>query len=344
MRGNRYKGISLLMAGLVCMGGCFRQVKPIEDYFKKGTNRGTTVKQYIRYGSFDIWEHFQMSERYMFGIKDLRDKDNLGDVGITITVINRDEKTLHMIVEKDIAEQKEKWKKDEAPYMKFEKKKELTIQGNSAQLVHCEGSIEEKGSRYFNESIEMYETCFIVISGNRVLKIKLDSFVHLYKPVKHLWEEFYTSFRTDHSQAYKITYGSFKLVDFLVEDSSTLEYKMPKVDYNITVGYLDEDSAKEARGKTPYPSSWKVLTSGMFKGVDIKERAKETLIVDGKKARYLEYELIDTEKGKSRTDMFFQILDDVKPALEINVSAETKAFEFYRAEMEFMLKSLKFDQ
>ena len=147
----------------------------------------------------------------------------------------------------------------------------------------------------------------------------------------------YRSFRGDHSQPYKLPFGSFILPKEVQDWSRILPYFPDEDDYNVVINYISDSTAQE-RIRNFKPN---ILET--FLGAKIFILKDKTVIVDGRQGRYLEARVIIG--GQIVPDAIFHIQDGDKTVLEITAIAETVGiFKRCRPQLEAMIQSIRFDE
>ena len=221
-----------------------------------------------------------------------------------------------------------------------------TIDGCKALVLH----IDHK--KYPNLEDEFTEYVGILCKTFCVL-FKAWGFLKFFTPGEHLWQAMYRSFRGDHSQPYKLPFGSFILPKEARDRSRILLYFLTKNkeenddenedeeyedDYEFTIEYAN--NIKEAKKEIP---DFKHIMLTTFLGSVTLIRQNKTVRAGSKKGRYFEA-LVITPEGRF-VMAFFQVLDDLKPGLKITMgSNDPKTFEHYRPQMKAILRSITFDE
>jgi hypothetical protein len=306
--------------------------RDIKSYFN-GTSRGKTVKKYLRYGSYDIWEKFNVEYRYNFHVlKEEEDRDK--SIGFFIRMNlskfpggNITKEFLETIMRNDINEVN----RNNAEFVDMFRK-EISLDGNYAIVAG-----------YKFEGNEIAELCYIR-NANQIIKLKADSLTPYFLNGKHIWEAFYKSYRKDLSQNYKTDFGSFMITEYCNERSN-IHYSIGEIgNYVIEINYIDTKDKEEVK-RNDFDTIKKELSQTLTSKLKLADKKK--LVVDSKNADYEEIDLVEDRDNMVfiRKRATFLILDDLNPGLEIKISAnDAKIFELYRGEMETMLSSLKFDK
>ena len=176
-----------------------------------------------------------------------------------------------------------------------------------------------------------------ILCEKRYIVFKAWGFLDLFEPGEHLWQALYRSFRSDKSQPYKLPFGSFILPKEGVDYSHILLYFPNENDYDMEISYIQDISYAQKKINEFKPNILSVLLKA-----SVKVQQNKKIIVDSKKARYFEARI--TMHGETAVMMFFHILEDLKPGLEISITARNiDTFERYRPQMEAMIQSIVFE-
>ena len=206
-----------------------------------------------------------------------------------------------------------------------------TIDGCKALVLH----IDYKTNDNF-PSMEFTEYVGIVCKTFCVL-FKAWGFLKRFTPGEHLWQAMYRSFRGNHSQPYKLPFGSFILPKEAEDFSYMLPYFPNAKDYKVEIDYISDSRAQERI------RNFKPNILEMFLGAKILILKDKTVIVDGRQGRYFEARTIIG--AKIVPNAFFHIPDGDKTVLEITAIAETVGiFKRYRPQLEAMIQSIRFDE
>ena len=147
----------------------------------------------------------------------------------------------------------------------------------------------------------------------------------------------YRSFRGDHSQPYKVPFGSFILPKEARDWSYMLPYFPNAKDYKVEINYISDSRAQEIIRE------YKPNILGTFLGAKIFILKDKTVIVDGRQGRYFEARVIID--GKIIPDATFHIPDGDKTVLQISAgSNQLKTFKRCRPQLEAMIQSIRFDE
>ena len=167
--------------------------------YSQENNRSQTVKKYLRYGSFHIWDGFKEIVILKFFITNNEKVENkyIG-FNIDIQLIHAQRKTLPDLVNRDFNIYKKAKK-----YQKLFQRK-LNINGYYAVITGINYNGVAAKSSYS-------EICYIVIP-EKIIKIKASGYKAFFMNGKDLWKEFYGSYRFDASNNYKTNFGSFKVI------------------------------------------------------------------------------------------------------------------------------------
>ena len=176
-----------------------------------------------------------------------------------------------------------------------------------------------------------------ILCEKRYIVFKAWGFLDLFEPGEHLWQALYRSFRSDKSQPYKLPFGSFILPKEGV-DYTNINFFFPNEDnYDMEISYIQDTSYAQKKINEFKPNILSVLLKA-----SVKVQQNKKIIVDSKEARYFEARI--TMHGETAVMMFFHILEDLKPGLEISITARNiDTFERYRPQMEAMIQSIRFD-
>ena len=176
-----------------------------------------------------------------------------------------------------------------------------------------------------------------ILCEKRYIVFKAWGFLDLFEPGEHLWQALYRSFRSDKSQPYKLPFGSFILPKEGVDYSRILLFFPNEDNYDMEISYIQDISYAQKKINEFKPNILSVLLKA-----SVKVQQNKKIIMDSKKARYFEARI--TMHGETAVMMFFHILEDLKPGLEISITARNiDTFERYRPQMEAMIQSIRFD-
>ncbi|ERJ93414.1 hypothetical protein, partial [Treponema lecithinolyticum] len=107
--------------------------------------------------------------------------------------------------------------------------------------------------------------------------------------------------------------------------------------YDMEISYIQDISYAQKKINEFKPNILSVLLKA-----SVKVQQNKKIIMDSKKARYFEARI--TMHGETAVMMFFHILEDLKPGLEISITARNiDTFERYRPQMEAMIQSIVFE-
>ena len=273
------KILNLLLAFLFstsCMSGSF-----------KGESRGNTVKRYLHYCTYEIWDGFKEYLNYRFMISP---KDG-GYIEIVLEELPKTD-NLDKLIDLDIAKHKAELKKNRGDEHFFGEvyREKIKIGDNSAIVISYEfNDRRKKGKEGFNFFLQRIENCYVKLKDKTLLLNGSTYTKDFDKTVKGLWEEFYKSYREDDSQAFKTNYGSFKWVNGL-EDESSIEYFASNKDDDLTlsieISYLSEEDKIESKGISSFTEkTFEFLSKKIF----ASKVKSDKLIIDGYKIEYDEF-------------------------------------------------------
>ena len=205
------------------------------------------------------------------------------------------------------------------------------ISGNKAAILRIE--YKKYAELKFMHFVEYVG----ILCEKRYIVFKAWGFLDLFEPGEHLWKALYRSFRSDKSQPYKLPFGSFILPKEGVDYSRILLFFPNEDNYDMEISYIQDISYAQKKINEFKPNILSVLLKA-----SVKVQQNKKIIMDSKKARYFEARI--TMHGETAVMMFFHILEDLKPGLEISITARNiDTFERYRPQMEAMIQSIRFD-
>ena len=205
-----------------------------------------------------------------------------------------------------------------------------TIDGCKALVLHIDHKKYPDLGDKFTEYVG-------ILCGEHCVLFKAWGFLKFFTPGEHRWQAMYRSFRGDHSQPYKLPFGSFILPKEVQDWSRILPYFPDEDDYNVGINYISDSTAQE-RIRNFKPN---ILET--FLGAKIFILKDKTVIVDGRQGRYFEARTIIG--AKIVPNAFFHIPDGDKTVLEITAIAETVGiFKRCRPQLEAMIQSIRFDE
>ena len=204
------------------------------------------------------------------------------------------------------------------------------ISGNKAAILRIEYKTDINFEMEFVEYVG-------ILCEKRYIVFKAWGFLKLFTPGEHLWQTMYRSFRSDKSQPYKLPFGSFILPKEGVDYSRILLFFPNEDNYDMEISYIQDISYAQKKINEFKPNILSVLLKA-----SVKVQQNKKIIMDSKKARYFEARI--TMHGETAVMMFFHILEDLKPGLEISITARNiDTFERYRPQMEAMIQSIVFE-
>ena len=205
-----------------------------------------------------------------------------------------------------------------------------TIDGCKALVLHIDHKKYPDLEDEFTEYVGILCKTFCVL-------FKAWGFLKFFTPGEHLWQAMYRSFRGDHSQPYKLPFGSFILPKKVQDWSRILPYFPDEDDYNVVINYISDSRAQEIIRE------YKPNILETFLGAKIFILKDKTVIVDGRQGRYLEARVIIG--GHIVPDALFHIPDGDKTVLQIEIGSEkVKTFNRCRPQLEAMIQSIRFDE
>ena len=222
-----------------------------------------------------------------------------------------------------------------------------TIDGCKALVLHIDHKTNENfSSMKFTEYVG-------ILCGEHCVLFKAWGFLDLFTPGEHLWQAMYRSFRSDHSQPYKLPFGSFILPKEARDRSRILLYFLTKNkeenddenedeeyedDYSFTISYAND--IEEVKKHIP---NFSQIVLSTFLGALIVVKQDKIIRLGSKKGRYFEARV--TTEGDTIAVAFFHALEGLNPGLEIEIgSNDPKTFERYRPQMKAILRSITFDE
>jgi len=205
-----------------------------------------------------------------------------------------------------------------------------TIDGCKALVLHIDHKKHPEHEDTFTEYVGILCKTFCVL-------FKAWGFLKFFTPGEHLWQAMYRSFRGDHSQPYKLPFGSFILPKKVQDWSRILPYFPDEDDYNVVINYISDSRAQEIIRE------YKPNILETFLGAKIFILKDKTVIVDGRQGRYFEARVIIG--GQIVPDAIFHIPDGDKTVLQIEIGSEkVKTFNRCRPQLEAMIQSIRFDE
>ena len=205
-----------------------------------------------------------------------------------------------------------------------------TIDGCKALVLHIDHKKYPDLGDEFTEYVG-------ILCGEHCVLFKAWGFLKFFTPGEHLWQAMYRSFRGDHSQPYKLPFGSFILPKEVQDWSRILPYFPDEDDYNVVINYISDSRAQEIIRE------YKPNILETFLGAKIFILKDKTVIVDGRQGRYFEARTIIG--GQIVPDAIFHIPDGGKTVLQIEIGSEkVKTFNRCRPQLEAMIQSIRFDE
>ena len=305
----------------------------------KGESRGNTMKRYLHYCTYEIWDGFREDMNYRFLIKPESRKY------MTISLEKRPKTDkLDKLIDFDTDKHKTELisnRKDKCFFGEVHREK-IKIGDNPAIVVSYEfNGRRKKGEEEFNDFLKRAENCYIKLK-DKTLVIKGSTYCDSYnKTVKDLWEEFYKSYKEDDSQMFRTNYGSFEWVNGLKEESSIKYYAYNKdsdMTISIKIFYISKESKAEIEKNFSFTERIFGVLSGM---ASVSKVRSDKLKVDGYKVEYSEFnaKISNGEKGTWAEIWLF----DFTPGVLFKITEERPDyFGMYRNEINAMIKSIKF--
>ena len=220
--------------------------------------------------------------------------------------------------------------RNENKVVNITKQEAETIDGCKALVLHIDHKKHPEHEDTFTEYVGILCKTFCVL-------FKAWGFLDLFTPGEHLWQAMYRSFRGDHSQPYKLPFGSFILPKEARDRSYMLPFFPDEDDYNVEINYISDSRAQEIIRE------YKPNILETFLRAKIFILKDKTVIVDGRQGRYFEARVIID--GKIIPDATFHIQDGDKTVLQISAgSNQLKTFKRCRPQLEAMIQSIRFDE
>jgi len=303
----------------------------------KGESRGKTVKRYLHYCTYEIWDGFREFIDYKFFIS-----GNTGGLEVRLEELPKTDK-LNELIDMEIAKHKAELKmRKEDKYFGEVRRNNIKVGDNSAVVISYEfNETCKKGEEEFNDFLERVDNCYIKLKDKTIV-IRGSTYSTLIKDALPLFEEFYKSYRPDQSQAFKTNYGSFKWVVGL-RDDSTIEYfaydlSMENATYFIEISYYYDESKDIVNHNL---SVQETTIEGADIKINIKNTKSDTKKNSGYNIQYDEISIVvsNGQRGKQAEIRIF----DFNPGIYIKASQyKPNSFDKYRNELNAMIKSIKF--
>ena len=279
----------------------------------------------LRYATIGIPYGVEVETDFSYEIrKNIYDDDNAVSINTRIEVY--DSIDIQAYFDAEIARIR-----NENKVVNITKQKTETIDGNKALVLHIDHKTNENfSSMKFTEYVG-------ILCGEHCVLFKAWGFLDLFIPGEYLWQAMYRSFRSDHSQPYKLPFGSFILPKEARDWSYMLPYFPNAKDYKVEINYISDSRAQEIIRE------YKPNILGTFLRAKIFILKDKTVIVDGRQGRYFEARVIID--GKIIPDATFHIQDGDKTVLQISAgSNQLKTFKRCRPQLEAMIQSIRFDE
>jgi len=204
------------------------------------------------------------------------------------------------------------------------KKRSTTVGGMPAWVFGCLYDHESDFREGWHE-----ESVYISTGNGWMVRMNAKTVRILFENGRSLWEKMYSSFRSDLSQDYRTPFGSFRTVDYM-KDFSRVRYYINGGNYSIKFFYKNSGRYGKGKGDALLGLLMK------FYGVSYAVRDRK-LIIGGRKSTY---SLLESSGEKMAR---IEINEGLDPGLVVEVMASDKNFDKYRAEMEHVLRTLRFD-
>ena len=304
----------------------------------KGESRGNTMKRYLHYCTYEVWDGFKEKLNYRF----LINPEGGGYIEINLKELPKTDK-LDKLIDLDITKHKAELiesRKDE--YFGEVHREKIKIRDNPAIVVSYDfNEVCKKDEKGFNAYLEKRENCYIKLK-DKTLVIKGSTYSKRYnETVKDLWEEFYKSYKEDDSQVFRTNYGSFKWVKGLIDESNIKYFAYNKsgdLVYSIYIDYASKEDKIELEQKFSFTEKiFEVLLST----ARVRKERNDKLIVDGYKIEYNEFsaKISNGERGKMAEIWMF----DFTPGVVIRITEKRENyFGLYCNEINAMINSIKF--
>ena len=275
----------------------------------------------LRYATIDIPEGVTVIPDLSYEVND-DDKE----IAMNVRIEEYDNDDIRAYFDKEIAELQYSNK-----IVDIVKQTSEDISGNKAAILRIE--YKKYAELKFMHFVEYVG----ILCEKRYIVFKAWGFLDLFEPGEHLWQALYRSFRSDKSQPYKLPFGSFILPKEGVDYSRILLFFPNEDNYDMEISYIQDISYAQKKINEFKPNILSVLLKA-----SVKVQQNKKIIMDSKKARYFEARI--TMHGETAVMMFFHILEDLKPGLEISITARNiDTFERYRPQMEAMIQSIVFE-
>ena len=328
---NKWYILTMQLILLLSLMGCM-------GLLSKDESRGNTVKRYLHYCSYEIWDGFREFINYKFSL--CVNESYIMD--IKLEELPKTDK-LNELINVEIMKHKAKLKENrEDKYFGEVRRNNIKIGDNPAVVVSYEfNRIYKKGESNFNFFLKRVENCYIKLK-DKIVVIRGDTLSRLSKEAQPLFEEFYKSYRPDLSQAFKTNYGSFKWVNGL-EDKSSIEYlaydlSMKSATYLIEISYYYDKSKKIVNNNLLFQEYTVDMPEGK---VNVKKTKSDTTKANRYNIQYDETRaLIGSGTGRKWAEIR---IFDFNPGIYIEASDyRPNYFDKYRNELKAMIKSIQF--
>jgi hypothetical protein len=311
-------------------------------------NKGNTMKRYLHYCTYEIWDGFREFIDYKFYIFvnksdiEINVEELPSGIEIKLEELPKTDK-LNELIAMEIAKHKAELKERRRDkYFGEMRKNNIKIGDNSAVVISYEfNEMRKKGEEKFNFFLERVENCYIKLKDKTIV-IRGSTLAKSSKEAQPFFEEFYKSYRHDQSQAFKTNYGSFKWVNGL-RDKSTIKYlaydpSMQIAAYIIKISYYYDESKDIVNQNLSFQEMTVELPGGK---ADVKKAKSDTI----KTNRYnIQYDEIRAVLGSGERGKWAEIrIFDFNPGIYIEVSEQKpNSFDKYRKELNAMIKSIQF--
>ena len=276
----------------------------------------------LRYATIGI--PYGVTVRSQFSYK-IKGKNENKHISINTSIEVYDSINIQAYFDEEITELRRKNK-----VVNITKQETETIDGCKALVLHIDHKKHPEHEDTFTEYVGILCKTFCVL-------FKAWGFLKFFTPGEHLWQAMYRSFRGDHSQPYKLPFGSFILPKKVQDWSRILPYFPDEDDYNVEINYISDSRAQEIIRE------YKPNILETFLGAKIFILKDKTVIVDGRQGRYFEARVIIG--GQIVPDAIFHIPDGDKTVLQIEIGSEkVKTFKRCRPQLEAMIQSIRFNE
>ena len=117
------------------------------------------MKGYIKYGNYDIWDKFIISDDYKFIVQN---KVINGYMEIGIIRVNATKGNIDLLIEKEYESIKKDLKRNKLKYFKENFRKEILINGNEAILLRYQFNSSDMNAEGSALTLKTIENCYII--------------------------------------------------------------------------------------------------------------------------------------------------------------------------------------